>query len=114
MAHFDPGAAARPDSGLFGLTSTAQEAAVHVLPVPFDATASYRKGARRGPDAILRASRQVDLFDISTGRPYEAGIHMLAVDPRIPALNREASELADGILAVAIFRDPRPRSTSSA
>lgn len=100
MAQFDPGAAAAPDSGIFGLQTGAQDSAVHVLGVPFDATASYRKGAWRGPDAILRASRQVDLFDLATGRPYEAGFWMPPLDARVAALNREASELADGIIAV--------------
>ncbi|MCC6406624.1 MAG: arginase family protein, partial [Planctomycetes bacterium] len=71
--HFDPNAAAAPDSGIFGLSSNLDEAAVHVLPVSFDATASYRKGAWKGPDAVFRASKQVDLFDLATGRPYEAG-----------------------------------------
>jgi agmatinase len=69
MHKFDPNAAATHDSGIFGLPHLPSEAAVHVLPVPFDATASYRKGAWRAPEAILRASRQVDLFDIATGRP---------------------------------------------
>lgn len=100
MAHFDPGAAAAPDSGIFGLQTGAQDSAVHILGVPFDATASYRKGAWRGPDAVLRASRQVDLFDLSTGRPYEAGFWMPPLDPRLTALNGEASELADAIIAV--------------
>ncbi|MCE9594041.1 MAG: agmatinase family protein [Planctomycetes bacterium] len=96
---FDPNAAARPDSGLFGLDCSLADAAVHVLPVPFDATASYRKGAWKGPDAIFRASKQVDLFDLATGRPYEAGIAMLDVDPRFLAKNREASKLADRVIA---------------
>lgn len=99
MAHFDPSAAAQPGSGIFGLPSSRDEAGVHVLPVPFDATASYRKGAWRGADAILRASRQVDLFDALTGRPYEAGIWMSETSPAVLELNREASRLADGIIA---------------
>ena len=99
MEHFDPNAAALPDSGIFGLNSSLDEAAVHVLPVPFDATASYRKGAWKGPDAILRASRQVDLFDAFTGRPYEQGITMLEPDVRIATLNRNASVLADQVIA---------------
>ena len=99
-ATFDPSAAAPAGSGIFGLSCGPQESEVHVLPVPFDATASYRKGAWRGPEAIERASKQVELFDLATGRPYEAGICMLAADPRIAQLNREASELADGIIAV--------------
>lgn len=99
MTHFDPNAAALPDSGIFGLTCSPAEASVHVLPVPFDATASYRKGAWKGPDAILRASRQVDLFDAFTGRPYEQGIAQLEPDARLPALNRNASLLADRVIA---------------
>lgn len=99
MEHFDPNAAALPDSGIFGLNASLEEAAVHVLPVPFDATASYRKGAWKGPDAILRASRQVDLFDAFTGRPYEQGITMLEPDVRIATLNRNASVLADQVIA---------------
>ncbi|MBI5434985.1 MAG: agmatinase family protein [Planctomycetes bacterium] len=97
--NFDPNAAAAPDSGLFGLSSKLADAAVHVLPVPFDATASYRKGAWQGPDAIYRASKQVDLFDLATGRPYEAGIAMLDADPRVVKHNREASKLADRVIA---------------
>lgn len=97
---FDPDAAASSESGIFGLPFGPEESAVHVLGVPFDATASYRKGAARGPEAILRASRQVDLFDLVTGRPYEAGICMLEPDPRIAAANEEASALADRVLEV--------------
>lgn len=100
MQAFDPAAAALPGSGIYGLPSTADDAAVHVLGAPFDATASYRKGAWKGPDAVLRASRQVDLFDLATGRPYEAGIWMAPPDERWFELNREASRLADGVLEV--------------
>jgi agmatinase len=99
MHTFDPSAAAQPGSGIYGLPSTREEAAIHVLPVPFDATASYRKGAWKGPDAILRASRQVDLFDALTGRPYEDGIWMAPAPAGIERLNEEASRLADAIIA---------------
>ncbi len=34
-----------------------------VLPVPYEATTTYKKGTSRGPDAILDASRQVEFFD---------------------------------------------------
>ncbi|HVS09915.1 MAG TPA: agmatinase family protein [Planctomycetota bacterium] len=96
---FDPGAAAAPGSGIFGLSSSPGDSAVHVLGVPFDATASYRKGAWRAPEAILRASRQVDLYDLATGRPYEVGICMVDAGTDIAALNAEASPLADLVIA---------------
>jgi hypothetical protein len=36
------------------------------------------QGAWKAPAAILQASRQVDLFDLALGRPYEQGICLLA------------------------------------
>src|SRR5215510_11871030 len=110
---FDPDAAALPESGIFGLACAPTEAEVHVIPVPFDATTSYRKGTARGPLAVLRASRQVDLFDPLTGRPYERGIALLDVDERIVKLNDEASRKAGRIIEVAgvLGEDPALRRT---
>src|SRR5262245_66422168 len=70
-ARFDPDAAAAPGSGIFGLPFRAEESRVVILPVPFEGTTSYGGGASRGPAAILAASRQVDLFDIEAGHPYD-------------------------------------------
>src|SRR5207244_409014 len=67
-APFDPNAAAGPGSGIYGLPHSPEEARVVVVPVPFEATCSYGGGTARGPEAILEASRQVDLFDVETGR----------------------------------------------
>lgn len=97
-APFDPDAAALDDAGIFGLPADPEAAGVHVVPVPFDATTSYRKGAANGPDAILRASRQVDLFDVMTGKPWTHGICMLPADPRIAKLNGEATKKAERII----------------
>jgi len=41
---------------------------VVLLPVPYDATTSYRPGARFGPDAIIEASTQVELWDVELQR----------------------------------------------
>ena len=96
---FDPDAAADPDSGIYGLSATPEKARAHVLAVPFDATTSYRRGAANGPAAIAAASHQVDLFDRSFGRPYEAGIWYEDDDGTIGAWNAEASTLAGPIIA---------------
>jgi agmatinase len=52
---------------------------VHVLPVPLEETVSYGGGTRRGPEAIIEASRQVELFDrVLGGEPaLDYGIHTL-------------------------------------
>jgi agmatinase len=96
---FDPSAAASPESGIFGLPADPRAARVHVLGVPFDATTSFRKGAARGPAAILAASRQIDLYDHWNGRPYEAGIWMAPLDPRVSAWNEEATHAAEPVIA---------------
>jgi agmatinase len=96
---FDPDAAAAADSGVYGLPHTPEEAAVVLVPVPFDATTSYGKGASEGPAAILSASKQVDLYDIETGRPYERGISMLEEPKELRAWNTRARELAEPIIA---------------
>ena len=40
-----------------------KEAEVVIVPIPYEATTSYGAGARYGPEAILAASRQVELWD---------------------------------------------------
>ncbi|MDZ4773654.1 MAG: agmatinase family protein [Planctomycetota bacterium] len=95
---FDPDAAAVDNAGIFGLPSDPDNAAVHVVPIPFDATTSYRKGTARGPEAVLRASLQVDLFDVMTGKPWAKGICMLDADPRIAKWNAKATKKADRII----------------
>ncbi|WP_416672616.1 agmatinase [Egbenema bharatensis] len=38
-------------------------AKVVILPIPFEATTTYRRGCENGPDAILEASQQVEYYD---------------------------------------------------
>ena len=92
MKHFDPDAAAAEGSGIYGLPFTPAEAHVVIVPVPFEATTSYGGGTSRGPSAVLDASKQVDLFDRETGRPYEAGIAMLDVPKKIVSWNATAKK----------------------
>ena len=111
MNAFDPGAAAPSDSGIYGLPCTAADAKVIVVPVPFAATTSYGGGAEHGPRALLDASRQVDLFDVETGRPYEVGLAMLPIPEEIVAWDTAARADASRVIAVggAIAGDPALR-----
>ena len=40
-----------------------QSARVVILPIPFEATTTYRNGCQDGPSAILHASQQVEYYD---------------------------------------------------
>jgi agmatinase len=56
------------------IPSAPDQALFHVLPVPLEETVSYRNGTAGGPQAILEASCQLELFD---GKciPAQGGIH---------------------------------------
>jgi agmatinase len=49
--------------GLAPEYTDAKRAGVVVLPIPFEATVSYGGGTARGPEAIIAASQQVELYD---------------------------------------------------
>jgi len=50
-----------------------------VLPIPYDLTATWQKGTRGGPDAILDASRYLEMYDPLTRlEPIEAGVVTMA------------------------------------
>lgn len=59
-------------SGDFG---TFEKAHFVAAAVPIEAAVSYGSGASKGPQAILEASQQVELFDVEEiHEPYKAGI----------------------------------------
>ncbi|MEN8145464.1 MAG: agmatinase [Gemmatimonadota bacterium] len=54
------------------------KSAAIILPVPYDLTSSWLKGAAGGPQAILDASRYVEAWDIETSsEPWRSGIAAL-------------------------------------
>jgi agmatinase len=109
---FDPDDAAPAGGGIYGLPFSPEEAKVVVVPVPYEATTSYGGGTSRGPAAVLEASKQVDLFDRDTGRPYEAGIAMLEIPKKIARWNREAKLLAKPVIALGGVTDKKTRAAA--
>ncbi len=59
-----------------------------VVPVPYDLTSTYQSGSRRGPQAIIEASTNMELYDEELKKEtYLAGIHTstpVVVDARGP------------------------------
>ncbi len=61
-------------SSLSGL----ETARVVILPVPYDSTTEYKAVGSSGPQAIIDASQDLELFDIELGREiHQVGIHTL-------------------------------------
>lgn len=61
--------------------------------VPFDATTSYGVGTSDGPNAVLGASVQVDLFHPLNPKAWEKGFHLEPENPAIREWNQEAHSL---------------------
>jgi agmatinase len=76
--------------------STYSSAKAVIFPVPLERTTSYETGTRRGPAAILAASRNLELYDEELGlEPYKKiGIATLqAMDTHEGTLERVLSDL---------------------
>ncbi len=83
-------------------------ARVVVLPVPYDLSLSWLTGARRGPEAILRASEELEPFDLELGfDPSRAGIFAAPPVPIVAgdaaASHQRIEEAAKGYLARGKF-----------
>ncbi len=78
-AAFDPNGHALDNGQLFGLPFAFEESAVAILPVPWEVTVSYHHGTSLGPQAVLQASGQVDLYDPDLKDAWKYGIYMLEI-----------------------------------
>lgn len=62
------------------------------MPIGYEGTTTYQKGCASGPDAIIEASQQVEMFDEQlTGEFYQAGIY---THPAIDFMEADTPEQA--------------------
>jgi agmatinase len=48
-----------------------------LIPVPYDGTSTWQKGADKGPEAFLNASENMEVYDIETGTEvYQQGVYL--------------------------------------
>lgn len=77
-------------------------ARIVILPVPYDGTSTWLKGADKGPDAILEASANMELYDIETDTEvYTKGIATLppvSENTSPEAMSEEVEHQVDAIL----------------
>ncbi len=56
--------------------SSESSSSIVIIPVPYDGTSTWMKGADKGPEAILEASGNMELYDIETDSEiYRSGIY---------------------------------------
>jgi agmatinase len=77
------------------------ESEIIIVPVPYDETSTYIKGADRGPEALLEASPNLEFYDIETGTEvHKHGIHTIepilekgSPEQLVNAVQKKAEEL---------------------
>ncbi len=54
-----------------------EQAKIVLIPVPYDGTSTWQKGADKGPEAFLDASENMELYDIETdSEVYQQGVFL--------------------------------------
>ena len=95
---FDPSLTGSHENGLFGIPTELESSAIALIPVPWEATTSYGGGTSDGPDAILKASPQLDLYTRDLPNHYEKGFHWFDESNDIKALNKMAVPMAKNVI----------------
>lgn len=85
---FDPNGTGQDNGNYFGLPFTPEESQLVLLSVPWDVTVSYGEGARFGPDAIIGASGQLDLYEPLNPGGWRRGIGTLPINYRLQELSQ--------------------------
>ncbi|NET34021.1 MAG: agmatinase family protein [Cyanothece sp. SIO1E1] len=84
---FDASGVGAENGNLFGLPFNLEEAEIVVLPVPWEVTVSYSHGTANGPQVVLEASPQLDLYDFDHPQGWQQGIFMLEIPDAIRGQN---------------------------
>jgi agmatinase len=95
---FDPSGVGLTNAGIFGLPHSQKEAAIVLIPVPWDVTTSFKPGTHAGPQSILEASPQLDRFHADFPGFWKQGIYMQGIPGWILELNREMRREAEKLI----------------
>ncbi len=77
---FDPSGLGLKNGRFIGLPFDEEQSAVVGISVPWDITVSYRAGTSSGPDNVLEASSQLDLYLHDLPDMWKAGIYVKPAD----------------------------------
>jgi agmatinase len=83
LSQFDPNGVSNPNNNIFGLPTTEDEARLIIVPIPWEVSVSYGAGTARAPEAICKASMQVDLFDAEYPEAWKQGYYMRTIDRKL-------------------------------
>jgi agmatinase len=92
--NFDPNGVGVNNGNVFGFPYSIEDAEIVLIPVPWDATASFGKGTSNGPQQVLDASPQLDFFHPKFADAWKTRIAMLPISQEWKTKNDEWCEKA--------------------
>lgn len=95
IAQFDPNGIGQLNDGMFGLPFSFEECDTVLIPVPWEVTVSYGGGTAQGPEAILTASYQVDLYDPFVQDAWKKGIALDEISEEIKTKSETLRQSAE-------------------
>ena len=98
LQDYDPSAIAQINGNLLGLPFNYESANLIVFGVPWEVTVSYGAGTANGPQRVLDASTQLDLFDFDNPDGWKQGIFMVEIPQDILEQNEYYRTLAAKII----------------
>lgn len=87
MSEFDPNGVGIANGNIFGFPYSEEEASIVIIPIPWDATASYGKGTSDGPEVILEASTQLDFYHPELESAYDTKVFMSPISQEWKEIN---------------------------
>lgn len=92
---FDPNCIGIENGHFIGLPFEEEHAELIVFPVPWDVTVSYGAGTASGPENILQASTQLDLYDADYPNFWRKGIYFKKPDQELKSKSELFRTLAE-------------------
>jgi agmatinase len=98
LQDYNPSGVGEINGNLLGLPGDYESANLIVFAVPWEVTVSYGAGTANGPQRILDASIQLDLFDFDNPDGWKQGIFLVEIPQDILEKNNYYRDLAAQII----------------
>ncbi|MBD2122265.1 agmatinase family protein [Trichocoleus sp. FACHB-262] len=99
LQNFNPNDIGLDNGNLLGLPFNYESAQTIVFGVPWEVTVSYGAGTAAGPQRVLEASRQLDIYDFDHPEGWQQGIFMAPIPEHIQQKNESLRQDATRIIA---------------
>lgn len=109
LQNYNPSGVGQANGNLFGLPFDSESANLIVFPIPWEVTVSYGAGTANGPQRVLEASPQLDLFDFDNPDGWKQGIFMQEIPQDILEKNiyyrEEAAKIIERLESGKLLTD---------